>query len=130
MTRTLLPAAIAAMALAALACGGASASASTSPPTPAPTPRTISVTESEFKILMDSTSLEPGAYVFQVRNAGGQPHDLHIATPDGRDLASSGQLAAGQSGTFQVVLKPGIYIVYSAGPGQRGRAMEGTLTVQ
>lgn len=129
MARRLLPAATAAMALAGLACAGSSTSTQTAA-TPAPTPQTIAVTESEFKIVMPSTSLKTGTYVFQVQNAGKVAHDIHIAKPDGSEVARSDQVAAGQSGTFQVTLKPGTYIIFCSVEGHRGRGMEGTLTVQ
>jgi uncharacterized cupredoxin-like copper-binding protein len=128
MIRRVLMAAVAAAALAAAACGGSNPSTA-STPTPKPTPQTLTFTETEFKIDTASTSLKAGDYVFDVQNQGKFPHDLHIATSDGTELAHSDLLQPSASGTFQVTLKAGTYTIWCAVDGHRARGMQGTLTV-
>jgi len=121
--------ALATMAAAAvIACGSGSSSAA-STPTPVPTPQTASITETEFKIDPGTLTLKPGKYLFQLQNAGNFPHDLHIATSDGTEIAHSDQMAKGTSTSFQVDLKKGTYTMWCAVDGHRQRGMQGTITV-
>jgi plastocyanin len=130
MMRRLLVATVAAAGLAAVACGGGSGSGSgASTPTPAPAAKTVTFTETEFKIDTASTSLKAGDYVFQVKNAGQFPHDLHIATPDGTEIAKSDVLQGGATGNVQVTLKAGTYTMWCAVDAHKARGMVGTLTV-
>ena len=132
MTRRLLVGILTTMALAGVACGGSgngTGSTGSTTPTPAPTPQTVSFTETEFKIDTASTTLKAGDYIFMVQNAGKFPHDLHIATPDGSELAKTDLLQANTSGTVQVTLKAGTYTIWCAVDGHRARGMQGTLTV-
>ena len=128
MTRRLVMAVLSAAAVAA--CGGSASSSSSSASTPAPTPQTVTFTETEFKIDTAATGLKAGSYVFQISNGGKFPHDLHILTSDGSEVAHSDQLPAGQSGSFQVDLKPGTYTYFCGVGNHRQRGMEGKLTVQ
>jgi plastocyanin len=127
MTRRLLVASLAAAGLAAVACGGSGPTAST--PTPTPTAKTVMFTETEFKIDTASNSLKAGAYTFQVQNAGQFPHDLHVATADGTEVAKSDVLQKGTSGSFDVTLKAGSYQIWCAVDAHKARGMQGTLTV-
>jgi uncharacterized cupredoxin-like copper-binding protein len=131
MTRRLLMAATmtAAMAVAA-ACGGGSGGGTASTPTPAATPQTITFTETEFKIDPASSTVKAGDYTFMVQNKGAFPHDLHIATPDGSEVAKTDLLQANGSGSIQVTLRAGTYTIWCAVDGHRARGMQGTLTVQ
>jgi uncharacterized cupredoxin-like copper-binding protein len=130
MIRRLLVGALATTALAVVACGGGSGGGSAaSTPTPKATAQNVTFTETEFKIDTASTSLKAGDYVFQVVNSGKFPHDLHIATPDGSEIAHTDMLQAGQSGSIQVTLKAGTYQMWCAVDGHRARGMQGTLTV-
>jgi plastocyanin len=129
MIRRFLVATVAAAGLAAVACGGGSGTGTASTPTPKATAQTVSFTETEFKIDTASTSLKAGDYVFQVKNAGSFPHDLHVATPDGTEVAKSDLLQAGASGSFQVTLKAGTYQMWCAVDSHKARGMAGTLTV-
>src|SRR5437764_3581422 len=117
------------IAAAAMACGGG-ASSGGSAPTAAATPQSISFSEAEFTITPATMTLKPGTYVFQARNTGRFPHDLHIQPQGESDLASSVVMQSGQSANFQVTLKKGTYAIYCAVPGHRQRGMEGTVTVQ
>jgi uncharacterized cupredoxin-like copper-binding protein len=129
MTRRVLMVTVAAAVLAVAACGGSNSGSTASTPTPKPTPQTLTFTETEFKIDTASTALKAGDYVFDVQNQGKFPHDLHIATSDGTELAHSDLLQPNASGTFQVTLKAGTYTIWCAVDGHRARGMQGTLNV-
>jgi len=133
--RRLLMAALAATAVVAGACGGnssgsGSGSGSTaSTPQPSTSGQTVTFTETEFKIDTASTSLKAGDYTFKVDNAGKFPHDLHIATSDGSEVAKTDILNPGASGTVQVTLKAGTYSIWCAVDAHKSQGMQGTLTV-
>ncbi|HXM56227.1 MAG TPA: cupredoxin domain-containing protein [Candidatus Dormibacteraeota bacterium] len=130
--RRLLLAALGATALAIGACGGGNGSSggSTAPTTqPSASASTVTFTETEFKIDTASTTLKAGDYTFQVDNKGQFPHDLHIATPDGSEIAKTDVINAGSSATVQVSLKAGTYTIWCAVDAHKARGMQGTLTV-
>jgi uncharacterized cupredoxin-like copper-binding protein len=131
MIRRLLVVALTTTALAAAACGGSSSSGggSGTASTPPPTPQTVNFTENEFTITTASTTLKAGDYTFQVQNTGNFPHDLHIATPDGSEVAKTDVIQPKASGTLQVSLKAGTYTIWCAVDAHRARGMQGTLTV-
>lgn len=130
--RRLLMAGLTTTALAVAACGGSSSSGSTgsTASTPAPAAQTVTFTETEFKINTASTTLKAGSYTFEVQNKGQFTHDLHIATPDGSEIAKTDVLNPGASGTVQVTLKAGTYQIWCAVDSHRAQGMQGTLTVQ
>jgi plastocyanin len=130
--RRLFLAALGATALAIGACGGGNGSSGGSPastPQPSASASTVTFTETEFKIDTASTSLKAGDYTFQVENKGQFPHDLHIATPDGSEVAKTDVINAGGSATVQVTLKAGTYTIWCAVDSHKARGMQGTLTV-
>lgn len=131
--RRLLMAALAATAVAAGACGGNSSSggsASTPPPSSSgSTANTITFTETEFKIAASSDSVKAGDYTFKVDNKGQFPHDLHIATPDGSEIAKTDVLRAGESGSVTVSLKAGTYMLWCAVDAHKAQGMQMNLTV-
>jgi plastocyanin len=131
MRRLLMPA-LTVTALAVAACGGNSSGSGSSSggSTSSGSAQTATFTETEFKIDTASTTLKAGDYTFQVENKGKFPHDLHIATPDGSEIGKSDVLQAGQSGSFQVSLKPGSYTIWCAVDAHKAQGMQGTLTVQ
>jgi plastocyanin len=110
------------------ACGGGAASTA-GPPTPATSAQTVTFTETEFKIDPATPSLKAGSYAFEVVNKGSFPHDLHVATADGTEIARSSQINGGQTTTFQVALRAGTYTIWCAVDGHRARGMEGKVTV-
>jgi uncharacterized cupredoxin-like copper-binding protein len=132
MTRRLLMAVVTTTALALLAaCGGGSGSGSgSSASTPAATAKTLTFTETEFKIDPASSTVKAGDYTFMVENKGSFPHDFHIKTPDGSEVAKTEVLQANASGTIQVSLKAGTYTFWCAVDGHEQRGMKGTLTVE
>ena len=70
----------------------------------APEATRVDVTETEFSITMPD-SLAAGSYEFAVRNVGGAVHDL-VVSQNGQDLAGSGSIAAGGSGSVTTTLQP------------------------
>jgi len=131
--RRLLMAALAATAVAAAACGGDNSgggSASTPPPSSSGgAAKTITFTETEFKIAASSDSVKAGDYTFKVDNKGQFPHDLHIATPDGSEIAKTDVLRAGESGSVTVTLKAGTYMLWCAVDAHKAQGMLMNLTV-
>jgi hypothetical protein len=80
--------------------------ASTDPLTPQP----IAVTLTEWKIEMP-TSLPTGSTTFKITNDGKDSHNLKIEG-QGVEKALSKNLKPGESGEFQVILRPGTYKVF------------------
>jgi uncharacterized cupredoxin-like copper-binding protein len=134
--RRLLMAVLTMIALAVAGCGGGSSSSSSgsssggSAAAPSASAQTATFTETEFKIDTTSSTLKAGDYTFQVENKGKFPHDLHVATPDGSEIAKSDVLQPGASGSFQVTLKAGTYMIWCAVDAHKAQGMQGTLTVQ
>jgi uncharacterized cupredoxin-like copper-binding protein len=85
-------------------------------------------TETEFKIALSQTSLQPGSYTFQARNAGKFPHALTVDGPGVQDQ-STPKLSPGQAGSVTVALQPGTYTVYCPVDGHRAKGMLTHLTV-
>ena len=81
------------------------------------------------KIDPSITTFKAGDYTFTVQNQGKFPHDLHVATPDGSEVAKTDVLQAGQSGSVKVTLKSGTYTLWCAVDGHRARGMETKITV-
>ncbi len=123
---------LAATAVAVGACGGNSSNgggSTASTPEQSASASTVTFTETEFKITTASNSLKAGDYTFQVQNQGNFPHDLHIATSDGSEIAKTDVINKGGSGTVQVSLKPGTYQLWCAVDAHKAQGMTMTLTV-
>ena len=85
---------------------------------------TVSVTESEFKIVLASTTLKAGTITFDVKNAGKIQHDLAIKGGPKTKLISPGG-----SAQLTVTLKPGTYHLYCSVPGHEQAGMKLDVTV-
>jgi uncharacterized cupredoxin-like copper-binding protein len=86
---------------------------------------TVQVTESEFKIAIQLTTLRAGTMAFDVKNAWHIRHDLVIAgTSDRRNLISPGQTA-----TLTAPLKPGTNELYSSVAGHEQVGMDVKIQV-
>jgi uncharacterized cupredoxin-like copper-binding protein len=83
----------------------------------------MTVTESEFSIALDTTTLPAGTYTFKVTNTGQFPHDLTIDGPGVEDKATP-TLESGSSGDLTVTLQKGSYEFYCSVPGHKERGME------
>lgn len=87
----------------------------------------VAVSETEFKIALDPGSVSAGRVSFDVVNDGKIPHDF-VIKGDGVDEKTS-TLAAGDSATLTVDLKPGTYDVYCSIPGHKEAGMDVKLTI-
>lgn len=90
--------------------------------------QTVNVTETEYKLDMPNT-VKAGTITFNVSNKGTVAHSLEIQG-QGFDQQLSSQLQPGQSGSLQVTLKPGSYMVFCPVDGHKGLGMDVNLTVQ
>jgi plastocyanin len=118
-----------------VACGSSSGSSGAPTGANAPAPATssasgatVTATETEFKIALSQTSLKPGSYTFQARNAGTFPHALTVDGPGVADRATP-KLSPGQTGSVTVALQPGTYTVYCPVDGHRAKGMLTHVTV-
>jgi uncharacterized cupredoxin-like copper-binding protein len=84
-----------------------------------PQSQTIAVTESEFKIVLPSTSLKAGPVTFEVKNAGHIPHDLAIVGGSKTSL-----IQPGGSATLTATLKAGTVELYCSVPGHKAAGMD------
>jgi plastocyanin len=102
---------------------------SASVPTTAPTaPKSLSVTESEFKIELPSTSLSPGSYTFDLTNKGQVGHDLVVDGP-GVSNEKTPVIGSGKTAKLTVDLKSGKYKLYCSVPGHEQAGMKLEVTV-
>ena len=72
--------------------------------------QSIPVTLSEFKIEMTRDTVKAGAVTFRVKNAGTIVHALYVDGPGVKK--ETPQIAANQSASLAVTLKPGTYELY------------------
>jgi uncharacterized cupredoxin-like copper-binding protein len=102
---------------------------STTAPTTAPaSPKSVSVSESEWKIDLPSTSLSAGSYSFDLKNDGHIPHDLTINGP-GVSNQKTPVIAPGKTAKLSVDLKSGTYDFYCSVPGHKQAGMDVKVTV-
>ncbi len=101
---------------------------STQPALPVTGSQTVNVTETEFKLDMPS-SVSAGLVTFNVTNHGTVAHSLEIQG-QGMDQSLPALLQPGQSGSLQVNLKPGSYMVFCPVDDHKGSGMLVNLTVQ
>jgi uncharacterized cupredoxin-like copper-binding protein len=94
---------------------------------PTAKPQTISATETEFKIVLSTTTVKAGPVTIEVKNAGKIQHDLIV---NGQGITSgTPRLNGGQSKSLNVTLKPGTYDVFCSVPGHKQLGMDAKLTV-
>jgi plastocyanin len=79
--------------------------------TPAtPRPKPIEITLSEWKVEMASDTMTAGPVTFQIKNEGNMNHAFYVL---GEGVAKGTQeIAAKQSATLRLTLKPGSYEFY------------------
>jgi uncharacterized cupredoxin-like copper-binding protein len=101
-------------------------STTTTTTTPAkPQATKVAVTETEFKIMLASTTFKAGQITFQVKNVGKIPHDLAVKqTGDKTKL-----IQPGGSAELTVTLKPGKYELYCSVDGHATLGMKQNVTV-
>ena len=86
--------------------------------------KTLTVRESEYKIVLASSSVPAGRIAFAVSNAGRIPHDLTI-----QGGARTSLISPGKTATLTATLKAGAYTLYCSVPGHRKLGMVAKLTV-
>lgn len=96
----------------------------------APSSSAVQATETDFAIDLSETELAAGTTTFEVTNQGQASHDLVVESADGKDLAATEILPPGKSGTVEVDLPPGEYVVYCSVGNHRGIGMELEVTVK
>jgi uncharacterized cupredoxin-like copper-binding protein len=87
----------------------------------------VAVSETEFKIKLDPSSISAGRVSFDVSNDGKIPHDFVIEGNGVKEQTPT--LEAGQSKTLTVDLKAGTYDVYCSIPGHKQAGMDVQLTI-
>ena len=92
------------------------------------TPKSVSVSETEWKVALPSTTLAAGKYTFDVKNDGQIPHDLTIDGP-GVSNQKTPLINAGKSAKLTVELKSGSYDFYCSVPGHKQAGMDVKVTV-
>ena len=103
------------------------AAATTTTAAPA-TPKSVSVSETEWKVALPSTTLAAGKYTFDLKNDGQIPHDLTIDGPGVSDEKTP-VIAAGKTAKLTVELKSGSYDFYCSVPGHKQAGMDVKVTV-
>jgi uncharacterized cupredoxin-like copper-binding protein len=102
--------------------------ATTEPTTTTAEPRTITVSGTEFAFALSATELEPGSYVFELRNEGQLGHDLAIEGP-GIDETKTPVIDPGATAELDVELESGAYELWCTVPGHRDAGMEAEVSV-
>ena len=83
----------------------------------------VAVTEKDFKIELQSTSLSAGSYEFDLKNDGPSQHDLVVKGP-GVSNAKTAVIGGGSTATLKVTLKSGEYELYCSVPGHKQLGMD------
>ena len=105
------------------ACGGTAAAE--------PPPGAIQVSMTEYAFKPSNLELKSGTATFYLVNSGGQQHDMVIADANGKVVARSELIQAGNTSNFAVSnLPPGAYGIYCGVPGHKESGMVGKLTVE
>lgn len=104
----------------------------TSPATGTPTARAtiVTVTLTDFKITLSTTSLSPGPYTFVAEQRGQSPHALSIQGPGVETVTTPTIPPGGPSQRLNVTLQPGTYEMWCPVDNHRALGMEVTVTVQ
>lgn len=98
------------------------AQATTTAAPPPPKATTVGVQETEFKIVLASTTLKAGEITFDVENAGKIPHNLAVKG-NGVD-ESTPVFAAGENEQLKTKLEPGSYELFCSVPGHKQAGMD------
>ena len=122
MRRTILVAAIIVLAFsAAAACGGGGGGQPAG---------SIKVNMTEFKFDPSSISAPAGKVTFYLVNSGSVAHDLVVIGPDGKKVAGSELVQAGNTSVLTVDnLTAGSYRIICDQPGHEDSGMKGTLAI-
>jgi plastocyanin len=91
-------------------------------------PKSVSVSETEWKVALPSTTLAAGQYTFNLKNDGHIPHDLTINGP-GVSNQKTPVINPGKTAKLTVELKGGSYDFYCSVPGHKAAGMDVKVTV-
>lgn len=98
--------------------------------TAGPPPGAITVTMTDYKFTPGNLELKSGDATLYLVNSGGQQHDMVIADAEGKVMARSELVSAGDASNFIVTELPaGTYGIYCDVPGHKESGMVGTLKV-
>jgi plastocyanin len=87
----------------------------------------VRVTEVDYKIRLPATIVEPGRYMFDLKNDGKDMHNLAI---EGQGVSEeTPTIGPGKAAKLEVDLEPGTYELYCSVPGHRELGMEAALKV-
>jgi uncharacterized cupredoxin-like copper-binding protein len=131
MTRTRNAALVAAalpLAFVLAACGGHGGVAGASKTVQAKG-RTVTATETEYRIQLSSSKLQPGQTTFEVVNKGSIGHALEIDGPGVSGTRTAGTIAPGSSMQLTVTLESGSYEIFCPVPGHKALGMDVHVTV-
>jgi plastocyanin len=87
------------------------------------------VSLTEYKFNPKDVSVQSGKVTFTLVNTGTTGHDMTVADSNGKVVAKSEVVQAGDTNVFTIdTLPAGKYVIYCDLPGHRASGMEGTLT--
>jgi plastocyanin len=89
---------------------------------------TVTADETEYRIVLSSSTVAPGSYRIVAANKGTITHVLEIDGP-GIVGVKTGDIAPGSSASLSVKLVKGSYDVYCPLPGHKALGMNTTLVV-
>lgn len=102
--------------------------------TPAESPEstdaeTLSVTVMDFMLEPEALEATGPTVTFEATNDGPTPHNFTIRDADGKVVAATADLSAGESETISAELAPGEYTIFCSLAGHESLGMSGALTV-
>lgn len=114
-------------------CGGghgnsSTAAATTTTASGGPAAHRLTATESEYKIVLSTTSVPPGTYSLDAVNQGKINHALAIDGP-GVSNKQTSTISPGSSQALVVTLQKGTYDIFCPLPGHKALGMDAKLTV-
>jgi plastocyanin len=89
----------------------------------------VTATETEYRIQLSQTSLQPGTYTFVAVNKGKVAHSLEIDGPGVSDRRLSGTIPPGGTQSLTVKLGRGKYEIYCPVDGHKKLGMDTTIGV-
>ena len=89
----------------------------------------VTATETEYRIQLSQTSLQPGTYTFVAVNKGKLAHSLEIDGPGVSDRRISGTIPPGGTQSLTVTLEHGSYELYCPVDSHKKLGMDTTIGV-
>jgi plastocyanin len=85
--------------------------------------------ERKYSFHLAEASASPGKVTIEFVNPQSTPHNVAVEAPNGKTIGETKSVSEAIT-TTQVVLKPGLYVLYCSLPGHRKAGMVGHLTVE